>query len=274
MNFFDAAAHYVSLGWYVFPLKPGSKEPWPGSRGVLDATDDGDTISLWAVRDNSSNIGIACGKSGLIVLDFDLRHGSAKTIAEWTRKGLKFPPTVYAKTRSGGDHLFYRLDKPLPEGWKRKLPGGVDIQTGNKYVVAAPSVITDGASKDGQGGQYTWIRAPLGGALPPPPQWFLDLLRPAPMIARKPLNAKEAVGLIDRRIEGCLRKIGTALHGRNNELNNQAHLLGRMIVECGISREMIEARLTEAALAAGLEPVETRLTIRSGINSGIKHANL
>ena len=50
-------------------MRPGSKEPWPGSRGVRDASDDAELLATWAEHDNTSNVAIACGKSGLIVVE-------------------------------------------------------------------------------------------------------------------------------------------------------------------------------------------------------------
>jgi Bifunctional DNA primase/polymerase, N-terminal len=270
MNFFDAAAQYVSVGWQVFPLKPGSKEPWPGSRGVLDASDDAELLATWAERDNTSNVAIACGKSGLMVVDLDPRHGCWKRIADWKREGKVFPRTVCAETRSGGQHLYFKFPEGLPLGWRRKLAGGVDIQVGNKYVVAPPSIIDPGMKKDGIGGAYRWIRAPLGPDLPSPPRWLLNLLKPPPP---QRFVGKHPSGTIDRRLEGAVRRVAEAAPGtRNDELNKQAHLLGRMIAAEGVSFRLAEARLTEAAQACGLDLVETRNTIASGLRAGMEHA--
>jgi hypothetical protein len=120
MNFFDASALYVSLGWQVFPLKPGSKEPWPGSRGVLDATADADVIAKWAQRDISSNVAIACGKSNLLVVDLDPRHGAWERMADWEREGRMFPRTVCAETRSVRDAM------PKIESFLSKYAGAND----------------------------------------------------------------------------------------------------------------------------------------------------
>ena len=68
-EFFRRRWSVRQLGWQVFPLRPGSKEPWPGSRGVRDASDDAELLATWAEHDNTSNVAIACGKSGLIVVE-------------------------------------------------------------------------------------------------------------------------------------------------------------------------------------------------------------
>lgn len=272
MNFRDAAAFYVSLGWKVFPLEPGSKRPFPGSRGVLDATDDADVIDGWHRQAPTSNIAIACGVSGLMVVDLDPRHHCWQTLARWEAERKALPMTVHARTRSGGLHLYFALANPLPDGWKRKLAGGVDIQTGNKYVVAPPSVIDPAKVDDRQGGAYAWQRSPIGPHLPPPPRWLLEMLKPPP--AGK-FTGKAATGTAERRLEGALRKVAQASKGnRNAELNRQAHLLGRMIVEDKLDPAMVENRLLEAGLAANPEYGRrgTLATIRSGIRGGMQHA--
>ena len=98
---------------------------------------------------------------------------------------------------------------------------GVDIQVGNKYVVAPPSVIEPDKVRDGFGGAYRWKRAPLGSDLPSPPRWLLDLLRPQPL---PKFIGKHAEGSLERRVEGAVRMVAEAAPGgRNDELNRQAH---------------------------------------------------
>ena len=46
-----------------------------GGRGYLDATDDPDTITSWWTRWPSANVGLACGGSGLTIIDIDPRNG-------------------------------------------------------------------------------------------------------------------------------------------------------------------------------------------------------
>jgi hypothetical protein len=57
--------------------------------------------------------------------------------------------------------------------------------------------------------------------------------------------------------------------GRNATLNRAAYSLGGLVSGGLLSRDEVEARLRAAALAAGLEPGETELTIRSGVEAGM-----
>ncbi|MFC7591275.1 bifunctional DNA primase/polymerase [Nonomuraea antimicrobica] len=58
-------------GWHVFPVAIGDKPP---AKGFTDwganATTDPDLIRRWWTR-APYNIGIACGPSGLVVVDLD-----------------------------------------------------------------------------------------------------------------------------------------------------------------------------------------------------------
>lgn len=93
---------------------------------------------------------------------------------------------------------------------------------------------------------------------------------PAPRYAgRKP------GGSVGARLTGALRKVAEAGKGnRNIELNKQAHLLGRMIVEDGLTEGQAEAMLLEAGLTANPEygRKATLATIRSGLKKGMAHA--
>ena len=72
MELLKAALDYARIGWHVFPLLPGRKEP-ATSHGVKDATIDLFQISRWWSSGKEYNIGLACGrKSGVYVIDIDL----------------------------------------------------------------------------------------------------------------------------------------------------------------------------------------------------------
>jgi Bifunctional DNA primase/polymerase, N-terminal len=110
MNFLDAAADLVSLGFKVFPLVSGRKLPlikaWQ-----RQASDELEVITAWADRWPDANIGIATGvKSGVIVIDVDKKEckdGQA-TLDALTKKGRTLPSSPIVLTPTGGRHHFYR----------------------------------------------------------------------------------------------------------------------------------------------------------------------
>lgn len=132
-------------GYYVFPLEPGGKAPLT-RHGFKDASLDPGRIRAWWKRWPRANVGIACGLSGIIVVDLDVkldRNGTPQQgPANWDAlvEGLDYgPPTVEVRTPSGGLHLYWRgAGVPSSNG---QVASGVDIKAEGGYVVAPGSVV-------------------------------------------------------------------------------------------------------------------------------------
>ncbi|WP_442941146.1 bifunctional DNA primase/polymerase [Nocardia sp. NBC_00403] len=86
-----AALDHAGRGFHIFPLHPGSKVPaikhWEDA-----ATRDLDRIQRWWRRWPADNIAVACGPSGLHVLDLDTSHDQP-------------PPPPWDHARDGRDAL-------------------------------------------------------------------------------------------------------------------------------------------------------------------------
>ncbi|WP_406238491.1 bifunctional DNA primase/polymerase [Nocardia sp. NBC_01009] len=111
----SAALDHAGRGFHIFPLQPGSKVPaikhWED-----DATRDLDRIQRWWRRWPADNIAVACGPSGLHVLDLDTSHGQPS-------------PPSWDRARDGRDvlaQLAAEVGQPIP------------VPT---YAVSTPSVI-------------------------------------------------------------------------------------------------------------------------------------
>ena len=94
----DAALAAAERGWHVFPLKPGAKTPalhgydrCPRTEACTEkhlgweqrATTEPDRIrSAWSVK--PYNVGIACGPSGLVVIDLDAVKPGDQIPARWS----------------------------------------------------------------------------------------------------------------------------------------------------------------------------------------------
>ena len=107
-----AARAYAERGWHVFPLAEGSKLPKiaraAGGHGFKDATAILDQIDAWVVRWPRANVGIRTGAtSGLFVLDVDVRHRGDASLDRLIAKHGELPPTLTAKTPSGGWHHYF-----------------------------------------------------------------------------------------------------------------------------------------------------------------------
>ncbi|MEO2047199.1 MAG: phage/plasmid primase, P4 family [Pirellulales bacterium] len=141
-----AVTEYASRGWYVFPIKPGAKTPLT-TRGFKDATTQKLQLDIWWKQWPDANIGIDCGRSGLLVVDVDPRNGGDANLTQLIEQNGNLPHTVNCKTGGGGEHYYFRLPD---ENLRSILRTGIDIKHDGGYVIAPPS---DHES----GGTYQWF---------------------------------------------------------------------------------------------------------------------
>lgn len=142
----EQALKLAMNGYYLFPLGENSKMPEAGYPWKHRSTTDPDTIKGWFVDkfmgyEHNPNIGIDCGKSGLYVVDVDVKEGKRgdKTIAALEKKhGLT--PTLESVTPTGGRHLLYKNTKELCNT-AEKLGAGIDTRGVGGFIVAPGSEI-------------------------------------------------------------------------------------------------------------------------------------
>ena len=116
-SFLDSALELAARGFPVFPLQPRSKEPYPGSRGLGDATLDAAQIRDWWTRAPESNVGLR-PPPGVLVVDPDPRNGGLASLAKLEAEGRSLPETLTARTGrgDGGIHAYYRVPLEVPAG--------------------------------------------------------------------------------------------------------------------------------------------------------------
>jgi len=150
MPLIDHALQYVSRHWFIFPLKPRSKQPLiskaQGGRGFHDATTDPKQIEVWWGQCPDANIGLATGASGLVVLDADGPEGLAELDALARQHGA-LPRTLVSKTGRGFHFFFSGTGIPSSQVKGSHL----DVRGSTGYVVLPPSVHPSGAA-------YEWMR--------------------------------------------------------------------------------------------------------------------
>lgn len=156
------ALNYAADGFFVFPCRPGDKQPL-GSlvpNGCLDATTDAETIKRWWTKCPNANIGIATGsKNGLAVVDLDGPDGAL------SGRKLSLYSSVTSLT-GNGSQLFYADPTGKMANSVKKFAPGIDTRGEGGYVVVAPSLHPNGK-------RYAWRSIPLSrAALPPLPQVF------------------------------------------------------------------------------------------------------
>jgi hypothetical protein len=156
----DAAVAYARHGWYVLPLHhivrsrcscgdPECRSPGKHPRttnGLNEATTDEATIRVWFRRWPNANVGIACGPSGLVVLDKDPRHGGEASFeALHADLGASTFDTLTHLTGGGGAHYIFRAPPEVVSaiGSRANALGdeypGTDVRAGGGYIVAPPS---------------------------------------------------------------------------------------------------------------------------------------
>lgn len=136
------ALKYAARGWHVLPVKATNKAPYT-AHGVYDATTDEETILGWWKTWPSANVAIACGPSGLVVIDCDVKNG-IDGIATWRdyciEHGIPEDGTLTTITPSGGRHRIYKAPPGVEIDRKIGFLPGVDILAGPfSYFVAPPS---------------------------------------------------------------------------------------------------------------------------------------
>ncbi|WP_225826775.1 bifunctional DNA primase/polymerase [Streptomyces naphthomycinicus] len=283
-----AALDAAARGWHVFPLRPGSKPPaLHGEKSCTRtgacagghvkweqrATTDPDRIrAAWSRA--PFNVGIACGPSGLLVVDLDTPEhkgssdapdGAASFRALCERAGHAVPATYRTRTPSGGTHLYFTAPPGLRLGnTAGTVAASVDTRGWGGYVVAAGSSTP--------AGRYEALCASVAVPLP---SWLQALLQPAPArpagLLRLPAvdGSRAALAALDAE---CA-VVAAAPEGlRNMTLNRCAFKVGRFVAWGDLPRQVAEDAFQGIGEAAGLTAAECRTTIRSALDSSIRKA--
>jgi hypothetical protein len=146
-----AALEYVSYGWPVFPLRPGTKEP-ATKNGLNDATTKVKWVEKWWDRNPQFNIGLVTGHA-FDALDVDPDAGGVTSFSElleqpWFQKRMAHAVVV---TASGGLHLYFEA---TGKGNRAGFAPGLDYRGKGGYVVAPPSTLGE------RGRSWSWLCVP------------------------------------------------------------------------------------------------------------------
>ena len=275
----------AALGWHVFPCAAGGKRPaLRGDWQALATTSAGQIRDWWSRA--PYNIGIACGPSGLVVIDLDLPHddeedddeeadgtlfplSGADILSRLARQhGERYPGGTYiVDTPSGGCHLYFSV---AGDARARNSAGAVgphiDVRADGGYVVGAGSRI--GGRRYAARGRRT--PAPLPG-------WLGRLVRdsyqpPAVPLPRQPAADRaqgRAYAMAALRAE--TERVAAARPGtRNVTLNRAAFSLGQLVAAGLIPPIPVITALIDAAGYAGLPQDEAVRTVRSGMAAGAR----
>jgi hypothetical protein len=264
-----AALGLASKGMHVIPLRgkvPLYAKVEGQQAGSHAATTDPEVISKWWGENPNANIGLVMGPSKLVMIDLDGPEAAAWWMERQREHGPVETVTSFTGRADGGMHLFFRA----PEGVKLvakvgKIGPHADVRCGDTYAVVAPSIHPD------TGAQYRW--GTTRGFSEPPP-WLIELCKEKPAAVRRPTMPLTLDGLLPyvaTALGAEVQSIATAVEGtRNATLNTAALNLGQLVGGGLLPRALAEDSLRDAALAIGLGEAETRNTIRSGLDAGLK----
>ena len=151
MTLLDAALAYAEMGFPVFPLWPGEKNPALKDSWGEIATRDPDTIRQWWTDNPQRNIALPmgsafCGYDASDLDEKDGKHGVASFAALLNgNKGYRAPSQA---TPSGGRHLLHHHVSGIINFVDKGEQRGIDYRTNGGYIVGAPSVY--------KGKRYRW----------------------------------------------------------------------------------------------------------------------
>lgn len=154
------AVAYHRRGLCPIPVKERSKQtslielaPYLSKRATKEE------LSSWSWP----GVGVVTGPvSGILVLDVDGPEGEAQL------KKYGHPVTPMVRTAGGGLHLYFKHpDAEIRTGIR--IAPGLDVKASGGYVVAPPSVGSNGKP-------YQWIVSLEDAELADPPEWLMRLL--------------------------------------------------------------------------------------------------
>lgn len=274
-----AALEAARRGWHVFPLRPNAKTPaivgWQAA-----ATTDPDRIRRWWTRQDhaADGVAIACGPSGLLVIDCDqpkpgsdhpapgIIDGLDALAALAEHAGVNLPIDTYTvQTGTGGTHLYYRQPPATRLGNSQgRLGRLIDTRGHGGYVVAAGSTVA--------GRPYT---VDLDTDPAPLPAWLAGLLAPAPLPPQQPvvvqMPTNRAGAYVRAAVAREVERVTTAAKGeRNRSLYIAAVALGQLVAGGALAEVDATTVLEQVGVAAGLGTTETYRTVRSGLAAGAR----
>ncbi|WP_158703304.1 bifunctional DNA primase/polymerase [Pseudonocardia dioxanivorans] len=259
----QAALDAAAAGLYVFPVWPRGKLPavkeWEDA-----ATRDPVVIEeWWSVR--PWNLGLAVGRSNVLVVDLDPHRGSdppaefagarggADVLARLAAEaGAPDPVDTYTVTTpSGGEHRYFLMPEGLElRNTQGRLGWKIDTRGHGGFVVGAGSVRGDGL-----------YRVTRHGAVAALPGWLADALTPPPPPARSEqpmaLSSRRAGAYLQKILDDELEELATAQPGTRHDARlKAARTLGRLVGGGELDESTARTLLLQAA--AGHIGADTR----------------
>jgi len=179
---FEAAVYYAGKGLRIFPVHypvdgfcscggtancERCKHPMT-KHGFLDASSDLTQVKEWWTRWPDANIGCRMG-NGVVALDVDKHKGGEETLGKYTPIGH----TPEARTPKGGSHIWLAEPSDVELANAVERLEGLDLRTGDGYILLPPSRTLDG--------DYKWLPGRhLNGHFETCPDWLAEAFKKSP----------------------------------------------------------------------------------------------
>jgi putative DNA primase/helicase len=162
----SAALAYVEAGWYMLPVKRGSKHPGSvvGDKWQIQSSRDPKQLAAWFAG-TDHGIALHCGRSGAVVFDVDYPSLVPDVLAKHLASAL-FQSTR-ERELSRGHYVFAQPPgRTIGNGWGRLGKAWGEVRGLNGVIIAAPT-------PHPEGGLYRWVRT---GAVPMLPDELAEQL--------------------------------------------------------------------------------------------------
>jgi hypothetical protein len=244
----DCALAYADAGFRVFPYNVTTADKRPHIKGwPTKATTDPTTLGDWWPRWPQADVGWPV-PNGTVAIDLDVKNGN-DGIKDFIELDGRCPfdiETPIARTRSGGLHLFFAVEKNVVGNSAQRHGRAIDIRTTHidehGHTTCGPVVLP--TPLNGR----VWLKPPLSVAKAQAPEWLLReyyKLEPLPLSPMPIAATHTQFGRIE--LERQCWRIRNAPHGRRDTTRNGAIFSIAQYVAGG---EMEESDAWAAALEA------------------------
>ncbi len=204
-----AALALARKGFAVFPLRPGTKEPYSDDKffrtvgGYKCASRDPALIEFWWSRQPTANIGLATGSiSGIWVLDLDCNEDEAWLREQESEHGETIPATVEVITAKGR-HIYFRYPPGVDIRNAQDRDDMPDVRGNGGYVLVPPSVHPSGRA-------YCWS-VDSADSFADAPEWLVELVTKRHTGGEPIAHSPEYwCGFVDREHDGSHRSKAVA----------------------------------------------------------------
>lgn len=207
MTLLNAALAYVAAGWFVFPIRPGTKRPavddWDENSSC-----DPDQIEAWWAENPRYGIALHVGRSGAVAFDFDalalavIVDAGRPDIADALTSAVGVNGTRKPEISSERAHYLFACKPGEFSNSAGDFNQWGEVRGKNGYIVVAPTPHPDADTKDGL---YWQIRT---GELTPVPDVLRAVLA-APGKVAEPLSFDDFETWLDDDVIGDEKHCGS-----------------------------------------------------------------